>query len=128
MEYSYIVREIFRDATPPSLARFRPDLALRIGRYQFYVEEQLSKIEGTRWAVKFSNYLKLYKTVKEPFPRVVSLVDKNVDIAKLRQRAREVLHKHPTLNLFLFMTLDQFEFERDVLKSKVLAYTAQLKR
>ncbi len=35
----------FRDATPHPRARFRPDLALRIGRYQFYVEVQLSKID-----------------------------------------------------------------------------------
>ncbi len=123
MEHGYVVRDIFRDAAPQTaqhsvLFRFRPDLALRIGSYQFYVEVQLSKIEGTRWGQKFSNYLKLYRTIKSPF-RVLFLVDKNTDISKLRQRARNVLEKNPNLNMFLFITLDQFENERDILKGRV---------
>lgn len=118
MEHGHVVRDVFRDSTPHPSARFRPDLALRVGKYQFYVEVQLSKIEGVRWHAKFANYLRLYETIKEPF-RVLVLIDKHVDVAKLRQRARDILDDRPALNLFLFMPLDQFEFERDVLKNSV---------
>lgn len=116
LEYGLTVRHVMRDSVPYPGMRFRPDLSFQIDAFLFYVEVQTSKIEGTRWYEKFRNYLKLYKLMRRPF-RVLFLVDKAVDVSILRRRAREVLTDNPKLNLFLFMTLDEFHFRGDVLKA-----------
>jgi hypothetical protein len=118
LEYGEEVTDVIRDAVPYHGVRFRPDLGLKIGKFQFYVEVQLSKIEGTRWSEKFTNYLKLYQSAKRPF-RVLFLVDKGTDVTTLRARAREILKDRPQLQLFLFSTIHDFKSQRDILKAAV---------
>lgn len=117
VEYGLEVSDVMRDACPDG-ARFRPDLRMTIGERRFFVEVQLSKIEGTRWAQKFRNYLKLYETIRTPF-RVLFLIDKRDDVAKLKRYARWVLKERANLNLYLFMTLAEFRYQTDILKARV---------
>jgi hypothetical protein len=117
LEYGLGVWNVMRDSCPDGM-RFRPDLSLVIDHRTFHVEVQLSKIEGTRWGEKFRNYVRLYKSIKKPF-RVLILVDKREDVSKLCRNARKTLKDHPDLNLFLFMTLEQFRFAPDVIKAPV---------
>ncbi len=119
LEHGFRVRDVMRDSAPEGM-RFRFDLQIRINQFLFFVEVQLSKIEGTRWGEKFRNYIRLYESLGQPF-RCLVLVDKREDIAKIRRMARNQLRKmgHPNLNLFLFMTLDQFRNAPDVVKGPV---------
>lgn len=117
LEYGMRVWGVTRDSCPEGM-RFRPDLSLIVNGRSFHVEVQLSKIEGTRWGEKFRNYLRLYESLKKPF-RVLILIDKREDVGKLKRTARRMMEDHPNLNLFLFLTLDQFHAERDVTKAKV---------
>jgi hypothetical protein len=116
----YDVTEVMKDAVPDDRVRFRPDLGLRIqGKYRFFAEVQLSRIQATRWGVKFRNYVRLYEKGYGPF-RVLFLVDSPGDIVRLRQYARDILRvKHPNLHLFVFMSLADFRFQRDILTSPV---------
>ena len=117
-EYGYAVSELMRDGVPCDGARFRPDIGLKVGERQFYVEIQLSKIQQTRWHEKMRNYLRLYRGIRQPF-RVLFLVDRAHDVPRLREYARQVLEDRPQLNLFYFLTLAEFEYARDILKARV---------
>ncbi|MGC3970597.1 MAG: hypothetical protein QM775_25660 [Pirellulales bacterium] len=120
MHHGYEVTDVMKDAVADDRVRFRPDLGLKVqGKYRFFVEVQLSRIQATRWGTKFRNYLRLYERGYGPF-RVLFLVDSPGDIIRLREYARDILReKHPALNMFLFMSLADFKFQRDVLKAHV---------
>lgn len=118
LEYGHPIDEFMRDQSPIEGLRFRPDLGMRIGDRLFFAELQLSKLEYTRWTEKMRHYLRLYKLVKRPF-RVLFVIAKESNISKARHYARLVLCDRPQLNLFLFMTMEQFARERDVLCGKV---------
>lgn len=117
-ELGHDVTDVIRDEVPCPGARFRPDLGIRIPPRQFYVEVQLSKLQLTRWTAKMSNYLRLYKLMKQPF-RALFMNDRPDDIVRLREFARWVLRDRPDLNLFLFLSLDDFARERNVMTTKV---------
>jgi hypothetical protein len=120
MEFGYEVTDVLRDEVPMEGMRFRPDIGLRIDdRIQCYVEVQLSRLQFTRWSVKFRNYVKLYRKMKKPF-RAIFLVDRAGDIATLRRYAREVLEAEGLrFSLFRFMTIDEFRFQTNILTAAV---------
>ena len=118
LELGHEVTEVARDQIPEEGERFRPDLAMRIGGRQFYVEIQLSKIQQTRWHLKMRNYLRFYRRIGRPF-RVLKLVDRSTDIPKLREYARQVLSRNPSLNLYYFMTFGEFYQLGDVVSDEV---------
>lgn len=120
MSFGYSVSDVLRDATVHDKVKFRPDLGMRIqGKYRFFVEVQLSRIQATRWGVKFRNYVRLYEKGIGPY-RVLFLVDRPGDIVRLREYARDILReKHPQLDLFLFATLAEFKYEPDILSMPV---------
>lgn len=116
MKYGYEATDVLRDRAPEG-EKFRPDLVIRVGGRLFFCEIQLSKIQQTRWREKMRHYLRYYERVKQPF-RVLFLVQGG-QINTLRAYARDVLKDHPALNLYYFMTLDQFRMTNDVLHEPV---------
>jgi hypothetical protein len=122
MEYGLEVEDVMRDESPYPGMQFRPDLGLKLGGRQFYVEVQISRIEHVRWHAKLKHYLKLYRSTKRPFRALILLPDDNA-VTRVREFARTLLREHSSgerkLALYLFMSLGAFERERDVVKGKV---------
>jgi hypothetical protein len=89
--------------------RFKPDIDWWIGNYQFFMEMQLSDLTETRWTVKFANYYRFRK--KGGKFRALFVIDQQGDMNYARRFAREYLKKmrEPTLNLYLFINLDDLK-------------------
>lgn len=121
MEYGQEVEDVMRDECPHPGVTFRPDLGMRLGGRQFYVEVQISRIEYVRWHAKLKHYLKLYRLTKRPFRALILLPDDDA-VTRVRAYARQLLTEHnpeKKLVLYLFMSLGAFEREVDVVKGKV---------
>jgi len=122
MEYGHELSDVRREESPiddgPGL---QMDWAVRVDdKYWFLAEVQLSKTKHTKWATKIKQFVRLYKLMKKPF-RVLMIVGSNKDLSKIRAKAREALKEsgHPNLNLFLFITSDQFRAAVDVVKAPI---------
>ena len=107
----YRTHHLSKGTAPCDGARFRPDFSFAVGRYQFFMEMQLSDLTETRWSVKFRNYLRLRQLLGRPF-RALFVIDQRGDLAYCRASARKVLGEG--YSPFLFVPLDELKGSRNV--------------